>query len=98
MRNVLELAQMKEIKICMGNIDEGRRFQNEQGFTQWTDDYPIIDTSKRIQRNRADRDCVYINRKTVRPKRHLLHPSRYRFIMFQGSEKMAFDKLLGEQK
>lgn len=54
--------------------------------------------SKRILRNRADRDCVYINRKTVRPKRHLLHPSRYRFIMFQGSEKMAFDKLLGEQK
>ena len=44
MRNVLELAQMNDLEICMGIIDEGRRFQNEQGFTQWTDDYPNIDT------------------------------------------------------
>lgn len=42
--NVLEPAQMNEIEIYMDIIKEGKRFQNEQGFTQWTDDYPNMDT------------------------------------------------------
>ena len=42
--NVLELAQMKEIEIYMNIIKEGKSFQNEQGFTQWTDDYPNMET------------------------------------------------------
>lgn len=42
--NVLELARMEESEICMDIITEGKNFQNEQGFTQWTDDYPNIDT------------------------------------------------------
>ena len=42
--NVLELAQMNDLEICMDIIKDGKNFQNEQGFTQWTDDYPNIDT------------------------------------------------------
>ncbi len=42
--NVLELAQMNEIELYMDIIRECKKFQNEQGFTQWTDDYPNIDT------------------------------------------------------
>ena len=40
----LEPALRKEAGICMEIIREGRDFQNEQGFTQWTEDYPSIDT------------------------------------------------------
>lgn len=40
----LEQAQMSFIDLCYRIIDEGRNFQREQGFTQWTDDYPNIDT------------------------------------------------------
>lgn len=42
--SVLELAQMKELELCMDIIEEGKNFQKEQGFTQWTEDYPNIDT------------------------------------------------------
>ena len=42
--NTLELAQAQDIEICSKIIDEGRAFQQEQGFTQWTEDYPNIDT------------------------------------------------------
>ena len=42
--NVLELAQMNDLEICIDIIKDGKNFQNEQGFTQWTDDYPNIDT------------------------------------------------------
>lgn len=33
-------AQMDEIDICLQIINDGKIFQHEQGFTQWTDDYP----------------------------------------------------------
>lgn len=36
----LELAQTRDLDTCVGIIDAGRAFQREQGFTQWTDDYP----------------------------------------------------------
>lgn len=42
--NTLELAQAKDIEICYEIIDMGRSFQKAQGFTQWTDDYPSMDT------------------------------------------------------
>lgn len=39
----LEQVQEKEIQECNEIIREGREFQREQGFTQWTEDYPNID-------------------------------------------------------
>lgn len=40
----LELAQEHEIDVCNEIINEGREFQKEQGFIQWTDDYPNVHT------------------------------------------------------
>lgn len=37
---VLELATAKDAIKCYEIVDMGRKFQQEQGFTQWTDDYP----------------------------------------------------------
>ena len=39
----LEKATEQELEICWEIILEGRRFQQEQGFIQWTDDYPTFD-------------------------------------------------------
>ena len=36
----LELAKPQEDDICYDMVDQCRRFQREQGFVQWTDDYP----------------------------------------------------------
>lgn len=43
----LEQAKEHEAERCFEIIDEGRRFQREQGFVQWTDDYPNMDTIRR---------------------------------------------------
>ena len=40
----LELAAMKDLSICYDMIEEGRKFQREQGFEQWTESYPNCDT------------------------------------------------------
>lgn len=40
----LAFAKTADAELCYQIIDEGRRFQKEQGFVQWTDDYPNIDT------------------------------------------------------
>lgn len=40
----LELASEKDIDICQQIIDEGKAFQKEEGFIQWTESYPNIDT------------------------------------------------------
>ena len=40
----LELAKPQELDICYDMVDQGRRFQREQGFVQWTDDYPDIES------------------------------------------------------
>lgn len=40
----LEKAGLADLEACYEIIDEGRKFQKEQGFTQWTDDYPNIST------------------------------------------------------
>lgn len=39
-------AEPEDLEICYQIIDSGRNFQRAQGFTQWTDDYPNIDTIK----------------------------------------------------
>lgn len=40
----LELAKANELTLCSQIIDEGRKYQREQGFLQWTDKYPNIET------------------------------------------------------
>ncbi len=40
----LEKAGVNDVELCSQIIDEGRQFQREQGFVQWTEDYPNIDT------------------------------------------------------
>lgn len=42
--NALELAQMEDEEICSQILKEGKEFQQQQGFTQWTDDYPNKNT------------------------------------------------------
>lgn len=42
--NTLALAAAEHAEEYYGIIDMGRRFQKEQGFTQWTEDYPTLDT------------------------------------------------------
>lgn len=42
--NTLELAKMEHAEEYYGILQMGRRFQQEQGFTQWTEDYPTLDT------------------------------------------------------
>ena len=42
--NCLEYAKAEDIEICSQIIEEGKRFQRQQGFVQWTDDYPNRET------------------------------------------------------
>ena len=44
MNSSLQLARMEELDRCCDIIDMGRAFQREQGFVQWTEDYPNRDT------------------------------------------------------
>ncbi len=50
---VLEPARQKELAVCMEIIGDGRRFQNEQGFVQWTDDYPDEETIRNDIKNKT---------------------------------------------
>ena len=43
----MELVKAEEIALCNEIIRQGRQFQQEQGFVQWTEDYPSIDTLRR---------------------------------------------------
>ena len=43
----LEPAQAGDAELCSQILDEGRQFQRAQGFVQWTDDYPNLDTVRR---------------------------------------------------
>lgn len=40
----LEPANLKDIEMCSQIIDDARNFQRQQGFMQWSDDYPNRDT------------------------------------------------------
>ncbi|MFG6331364.1 MAG: GNAT family N-acetyltransferase [Lachnospiraceae bacterium] len=40
----LELAQLADTAMCCEIIRDGRNFQKEQGFEQWTEKYPNRDT------------------------------------------------------
>ena len=42
--DILESAKNSDIDVCWAILADGRRFQREQGFVQWTDDYPNRDT------------------------------------------------------
>ena len=44
MTYTLEEAQPQELQECWEIICEGRRFQQEQGFVQWTEQYPDLET------------------------------------------------------
>lgn len=44
--NTLELARTQDTDLCYEILDLGRRFQKAQGFVQWTDDYPNLNTVK----------------------------------------------------
>lgn len=44
--NTLELARAEDLDLCAELMEEGRAFQQEQGFVQWTPDYPNRDTVK----------------------------------------------------
>ena len=41
---ILVQAVAEETEECYWIIDQGRKFQQEQGFTQWTEDYPNLQT------------------------------------------------------
>lgn len=40
----LRKAKWGEENICYAVLDSGRKFQHEQGFDQWTQDYPVPET------------------------------------------------------
>lgn len=42
----LEIAKINDLELCYKIVDAGRKFQQEQGFTQWTEDYPNFETIK----------------------------------------------------
>lgn len=42
----LVLARQDELNTCNSIINMGKEFQKEQGFSQWTEHYPNIDTIK----------------------------------------------------
>lgn len=43
----LEPAQITDFDLCWKIIEEGRLFQRQQGFVQWTEDYPNKETIRR---------------------------------------------------
>ncbi len=42
----LKKATLEDAESCYKILDLGRSFQREQGFVQWTDDFPNLDTVK----------------------------------------------------
>ena len=42
--NALELARKSDAQTCYEIIEQAKAFQREQGFVQWTDDYPNLQT------------------------------------------------------
>ena len=36
----LRKAKPEELDLCVEILRQGREFQRQQGFTQWTDDFP----------------------------------------------------------
>ena len=44
MNITLEKVQVEEIEVCNDILKQGKAFQQAQGFTQWTDEYPNRET------------------------------------------------------
>lgn len=60
---ILDKARPEEAERCSVIINDGRAFQKAQGFEQWTDDYPNLDTIKEDIKNGKgyvlrDKDCI----------------------------------------
>ena len=43
---ILKEASIEDAERCYEILDSGRSFQREQGFVQWSDDFPNLDTVK----------------------------------------------------
>ena len=43
----LEKAEKENLDVCYDILDQGRKFQQQQGFIQWTEDYPTKDLIRR---------------------------------------------------
>ena len=48
----LEPAREQDVCECNEIINDGKAFQNEQGFTQWTENYPNIETIREDIKNK----------------------------------------------
>ncbi|MDC7286512.1 GNAT family N-acetyltransferase [Blautia schinkii] len=42
--NTIERAKIEDVELCNEILNDGRKFQQAQGFVQWTEEYPNIDT------------------------------------------------------
>lgn len=49
----LEVARPEELEVCYAMVDMGRAFQREQGFIQWTEDYPNRETIRQDIQNQT---------------------------------------------
>ena len=79
----IRLATTDEAVLAMRFIDEAREFQHEQGFTQWTNEYPNIDTIN--QDLREKKGYLYLSDGV---------PFGYACIDFSGER--AYDIITGE--
>ncbi len=83
MQITLEPAQMDELEACYGMIESGRRFQREQGFQQWPDHYPSVETVRQ--------DILECKGYALKTDRVI---SGYLCITFDGEP--AYDEIEGE--
>lgn len=79
----LHLAKKEEAAACAVFIDEAREYQNEQGFVQWTREYPNIQTI--LEDIRAKRGYTLTENGM---------PFGYLCIDFEGEP--AYDRIEGE--
>lgn len=76
-------AMRKEAELCASFIDEAREYQREQGFEQWTLEYPNMDTVKEdIQKKRG-----YVLTE---------HQSPFGYLCVDFEGEPAYDSIQGE--
>ena len=79
----LEKATLADAEICFEILDFGRSFQREQGFVQWSDDFPNLDTVKDDILNQNGYKLLY-NDEII----------GYMYIAFDGEK--AYDNIDGK--
>ena len=79
---VLKNATIEDAEVCYEILDLGRAFQREQGFVQWTDDFPNLDTVKIDILNQKGYKLLY-NDQII----------GYMYIAFDGEK--AYDNIEG---